>query len=68
MSLIALNTVFTFFKNNKNIKNKFSKLSKKKKHNIATIYDKNLQFKTFLKNQKLKSQVTYRHNKTKLIM
>ena len=50
MSLIALNTVFTFFKNNKNIKNKFSKLSIKKKHNIASIYDKNLQFKTFRKN------------------
>ena len=46
MSLIALNTVFTFFKNNKNIKNKHSKSLKKKEHNIATIYDKNLQFKT----------------------
>ena len=49
MSLIALNTVFTFFKNNKNIKNKCSKLSIKKKHNIATIYDKKLQFETFRK-------------------
>ena len=54
MSLIALNTVFTFFKNNKNIKNKNSKLSIKKKHSIATIYDKNLQFKTFRKKLKIK--------------
>ncbi len=54
MSLIALNTVFTFFKNNKNIKNKNSKLSIKKKHNIATIYDKNLQFKIFRKKLKIK--------------
>ena len=60
MSLIALNTVFTFFKNNKNIKNKCSKLSIKKKHNIESIYDKDLQFKTFrkkIKNQNLKSHI-----------